>query len=187
MINGGLLLAVWLTPVLWLQIPALIAGRGPDGLWIGLALVLVPLIALGMRAPEPTAGRADPVFSLAVLLLTVGILLWANLILAGDVAAWLGEPRWHGIAAAAGGAALLTVWRGARRLVPLLLLVAGLAVALPLAELARAADVGPLAAWTRIASQIAFRFTAASPWVAGGRDVALLRAPATIRLVEEHR
>lgn len=168
MISGGLLLAVWLTPVLWLQIPALVAERGPDGLWIGLALVLVPLIALGLRAPEPATGRAEPVFSLAVLLITVGILLWANLILAGDVAAWLGEPRWRGIAAAAGGAAILTVWRGARRIVPLLMLVAVLAVAAPLAELARAAGGSPLAAWSRVANQIAFRFPAASPWVTEG-------------------
>ncbi len=90
------LLAVWLTPVLWLQIPTLIVERGPEGLWIGLTLVLAPLITLGAGPPERASGEPESVFAVVILLLTVGVLFWANLILAGDVAVWLGAPRWHG-------------------------------------------------------------------------------------------
>ena len=52
MISATLFLAVWLTPVLWLEMPALILERGPDGVWIGLALMLAALIALGARPAE---------------------------------------------------------------------------------------------------------------------------------------
>ena len=48
------LLAVWLTPALWLSMPALILARGSEGLWVGLALTVAPLIAL--VAP----GSAEP-------------------------------------------------------------------------------------------------------------------------------
>ena len=97
--------------------PTLILERGPDGLWIGLALVLVPLIALAAGAPEPAAGAREPAFPVVILLLTVGVLFWANMILAGDVAAWLGAPRWHGIAITAASGCLLTTWRNAWRIV----------------------------------------------------------------------
>ena len=40
------LLALWLTPALWLAMPALILARGSEGLWVGLALTVAPLIAL---------------------------------------------------------------------------------------------------------------------------------------------
>ena len=43
MTSAALYLAAWLTPVLWLAIPALILARGPEGLWIGLALTLAGL------------------------------------------------------------------------------------------------------------------------------------------------
>ena len=83
-------LGVWLTPVLWLSMPTMVVERGPDGLWIGLVLVVVPLLALGLGPPERTEVEPESIFPVAVLLFTVGILFWANLILAGDVAAWLG-------------------------------------------------------------------------------------------------
>ena len=126
-------------------------------------------------------------FSVAVLLVSVGILLWANLVLAGDVAAWLGEPRWHGVAAAAGGAAVLTAWRGARRIVPLLLVVAALALAWPLGELAHVTGLNPVAAWSRVATLSTFRFPPGSPWVTVGRDFALIGGRGPILFEEEHR
>src|SRR5574341_824335 len=122
------LLAVWLTPVVWLETPALILDRGPEGLWIALALILAPLIALGARSSEPAPDEREPWFPVVILLLTVAVLLWANMILAGDVAAWLGAPRWHGIAIAAAGGIVLTGWRGGGRIAPVLLLAALLAV-----------------------------------------------------------
>ena len=80
--------------------PALILARGSEGLWLGLALTLAPLIALVAPAsaePAPSDDRgalprrgADR---------GAGISIWANIGLAGDVAAWRGAPRWQGIAA----------------------------------------------------------------------------------------
>lgn len=185
MTSAARLLAVWLTPVVWLEMPALILARGPDGLGIGLALILVPLIALGAGPPEPAAR--EPVFPVVILFLTVGVLLWANLLLAGDVAEWLGAPRWHGVAVAAAAGCLVTASRGGGRLVPVLLLAAVLALGAPLAELARAAGVGPLAAWARVATQTAFRFPRTSAWVTDGRELRLIHGRAPIRFDEEHR
>ena len=181
------LLAVWLTPVLWLQIPTLIVERGPEGLWIGLTLVLAPLITLGAGPPERASGEPESVFAVVILLLTVGVLFWANLILAGDVAVWLGAPRWHGIAVTAAGACLLTAWRRGGRIVPALLVAAVLAVNAPLAEVARVAAVGPLGAWARVATRTAFRFPPTSPWVTSGRDLRMIHGRGPILFDEEHR
>ena len=56
---GTRILAVWLTPAVLLAVPAALAARGPDGLWLGLVLTLAPLIALGVghRPPLPGAAR----------------------------------------------------------------------------------------------------------------------------------
>lgn len=185
------ILAVWLTPAVWLGMSALILDLGPDGLWIGLALVCAPLAALGFgaRAREalPAAGEREPLFTVVILLLTVGALLWANLVLAGDVAAWLGAPRWRGIVVAATAGWLLAAWRGARRILTALALLALIGASVPLVEAARAVGAGPLRAWDLVASQAAFRFPAASPWVTAGRDLKMARGRAPIVFEEEHR
>ena len=36
------ILAVWLTPTVVLAVPAALAARGPDGLWLGLVVTLDP-------------------------------------------------------------------------------------------------------------------------------------------------
>ena len=136
------------------------------------------------RAAQP--GR-DALFPVVVLLLVAGLLLWASLALAGDVAAWLGAPRWQGIGIAAGGAWLLVIWRKAGRLVPWLLVAFLLGLAVPLFVLARGAGVGPLGAWERVASQPAFRFPASSPWVGPGRELRAGRGPGALLFEEEHR
>jgi hypothetical protein len=187
MISGARLLAIWLTPVVWLEMPALVVARGAEGLWVAMLLGLAPLVTLGAASRDPAAREPDAVFPVIVLLLTVGVVLWANLILAGDVAVWLGRPRWHGIALAAAGGWLLIAWRGGWRLVPVLLLVAVLAVTAPVVELARAAGVGPLAAWTRVATQTGFRFPSTSPWVTGVQDLRLVHGREAILFEEEHR
>jgi hypothetical protein len=122
-----------------------------------------------------------------ILFLVVGILFCANMVLAGDVAARLGAPRWQGTVAMAAGAWLLTAWRAAGRAVPSLLLAALLALGLPLGELARGAGAGPLGAWDRIATQTAFRFPATSAWVTAGRSLDLARGPRPLVFDEEHR
>ena len=119
----------------------------------------------------------------------VALLFWANLALAGDVAHWLGRPRWHGVAVAAGGGLLLAVVPGGgadRRRVSRLLALGALAVSA--IALVQASEAGPLEAWDRVASRAAFRFSASSPWVTTGRPLDRV-APNGAGLVfdEEHR
>ncbi|HEX5528699.1 MAG TPA: hypothetical protein VFZ82_04010, partial [Methylomirabilota bacterium] len=119
-----------------LAVPAALCARAGDGLWLGLTLTLVPLIVLGLparRAPGG-AGRAEraALFPVVTLLLTVGVLLWANIALAGDVAVWLGAPRWQGIVLTAAAGWMLTAWRPLRRTAPLLRSIALVAAAAPL-------------------------------------------------------
>ena len=187
MTAAALLLAAWLTPAVWLSIPTLIVDRGPNGLWVGLALIVAPLVVLGITASRRDAEESEAVFPVVALLFTVGILFWANLSLAGDVSVWLGWPRWYGIAVAAVGACLLAVVPRAGRLATVLLLVAALGVSVPLFGLARASGVGPIAAWNGVANRTAFRFPRSSPWVTDGRDLSATYGRAPIRFDEEHR
>jgi len=182
-------LAVWLTPAAWLGLPALVLDSGPDGLWVGLLLLVAPLLALGLAPGDtpPVQPERDALFPVVALLLVVGLLFWANCVLAGDVAAWLGAQRWHGIALAAGGAWLLLVWRRSGRLVPWFLLIAVCGLVVPLVALARGAAVGPLGAWERVASVPAFRIPASSPWVNPGRELRAGRGHGSLLFEEEHR
>jgi hypothetical protein len=187
------ILAVWLTPAALLAVPTALAGRGPDGLWLGLVLMLVPLITLGLgagpRSAPPLDGRreGEPLFPVVMLLITVGVLLWANIALAGDVAAWLGARRWQGTVLAAVAGWLLTAWGPLRRAAPLLLSIALVAAAVPLLQLGWAVGVSPMAAWDRVATQAAFRFPPSSPWVTGGRDLGAARGGAPLVFDEVHR
>ncbi|HEV2053903.1 MAG TPA: hypothetical protein VGV06_01880 [Methylomirabilota bacterium] len=189
MISGARTLAVWLTPAAWLALPALVLEGGPDGVWAGLLLLVAPLLALAVAGGDARAAQParDALFPVVVFLLVAGLLLWASLVLAGDVAAWLGAPRWRGIGIAAGGAWLLVIWRKAGRLVPWLLLAGILGLAVPLLVVARGAAVGPLGAWERVASQPAFRFPASSPWVSAGRELRAGRGHGVLVFEEEHR
>ncbi len=148
--SAARVLAVWLTPVTLLAVTAALCGRAADGLWLGLAWALVPLIVLGLQTgPRPAgAGRDErgSLFPVVTLLLTVGVLLWANIALAGDVAVWLGAPRWQGIVVTALAGWLLTAWRPLRRTAPLLLSVALVAATAPLLQVAWAVGLGPIAA-----------------------------------------
>jgi hypothetical protein len=179
-------LAAWLHPALCLTLPALLLGGGSDGLWVALLAVVAPLVARG-RPAQKLPPRAS-LLAVAALVVAVGLLFWANLILAGDIAHWLGRPRGHGIAVAAGGGLLLALVPGAARTAPALAVLALAAVALPAAVLVRESEVGPLEAWDRVASRPAFHFSASSPWVTTGRALARV-APDGAGLVfdEEHR
>lgn len=188
------ILAVWLTPATLLALPAALARGGPDGLWLGLALTLVPLIVLGLDSGRADMSSAEalrarePLFPVVTLLITVGILLWANIGLAGEVAVWLGAPRWEGIAITATAGWLLTAGRPLRRVAPTLFLLLALAgAAVPLLRLGWAVGLGPLAAWDRVATQPAFRFPPSSPWVTTGRDLATVRGVAPLVFDEVHR
>jgi len=164
------LLAAWLTPALWLAMPALILARGSEGLWVALALTVAPLIALvAPGGADPAQREAGGRFRHAALLAVAGISIWANVGLAADVAAWQGAPRWQGIAVAVIAGWVCAAWRGGARWLGVLWLAALIAMSATLFELAREAGAGPLAAWDRVASQSAFRFHAGSSWVTTGQ------------------
>ena len=189
MTGAGGILAVWLSPAVWLTLPALFLAQGAGALWPGLLLVAAPLLALAVRRPpsDPRQRAPVPLIHIVILFLAVGVLIWAGLIMAGDVALRLGGPRWHGIALAACGGLLLTAWRGAGRALPALLLIAALGLGLPLVLLARVAGVGPLDAWRVVATRPAFTFPPGSPWVAEGRDLRFAQGHRALHFQEEHR
>ena len=186
---AALILAAWLMPVAWLEVSARLVDRGAEGLWLGLALTLAPLLALnlGSRAAASPPREREPLFPVLALLLVVSMLLWAQIALAAEVAAWAGGRRWIGIAITAGAGWLLAGSRQTRRAVPALLVVAIVSATLPLVELARLARVGPLGAWERVASQSTFAFPPSSPWVTGGHDLKMSRGRAVLAFDEEHR
>jgi len=186
--SGALtLLAAWLTPAVWLAMSGAIVERGPEGVWIGFTLVAAPLVALAARRPESDVDD-EPVrrFRRGVLLVAGGILMWANAIVAGDVAPVFGVARWQALVVAVvlGWAAL--AWRGATRLLPAIAVVAVVGLGLPLVELVRQVGAGPIAAWEHLATQPAFRFPSSSAWVTEGRSLGSARARMSVVFAEEH-
>ena len=156
-------------------------------LWIGFTLVAAPLVAVAARR-SASGSDDEPVrrFRRGVLLVAAGILMWANAIVAGDVAPVFGVARWQAlvVAVVVGWAAL--AWRGATRLLPAIAVVAVVGLGLPLAELVRQAGTGPIAAWDHLATQPAFRFPSSSAWVTEGRSLGPSRARMSVVFSEEH-
>jgi hypothetical protein len=182
-------LALWLSPAVWVTLPALLVALGPDALWAGLLLLVGPLLALALDS-RAAAGEADGLRARlpgTAGLAMGGLLLCANFAVAGDAAAVLGVPRWQGIATAAGAAWLCALPHRARRAPGALLLLALAAVGLALGVVARVSAEGPLAAWARVASQPAFRLGASSASVVAGLPSSLERARPALFLEEEHR
>jgi len=181
------LVSGWLTPVVWLVPPALMLRDGPGGLWVGLLVVLAPLLALVVGGARAAAPPSESALHGVVLVAVAALLIWANLSLAGDVATALGIPRWHGVVLAAGPALVLALWRRVPALSTALLLVAIAGMALPLARVAQVSGVAPTRAWQTLASREAFHFAPGSASVAGGRDIAGGSRRAPVALDEEQR
>lgn len=181
------LLAAWLMPVMWLAPAALVARDGPEGVGVALTVALAPLLALAVGAWRADAARAGLPVEEAVLVVVVGLLVWGNLALAGDVAADLGVPRWHGIVVAGGPALVLAAWRGLARLSAALFLLSLAGILLPLLLVALASGLGPAAAWGVLAQREAFQFPARSLWVTEGRALPSAPDAVAIRFDEEHR
>ena len=180
----------WLSPVLLLSIPVQLLSKGSEALWLVLLVVVAPLLALFL---VPAGGRpvtwnehADTL-PVVTTLLVVGALLWANLSLAGDLAVWLGGPRWSGALVAGGAAAALGVFREGEKTMPLFILAALLGLLLPLVVILGATDPLPPRVWNRVASQPAFRFPSDSPWVTEGRSLGGRRGVDTLLFQEAHR
>lgn len=178
--------SLWVTPALLFSIPAeLLTGIG-GGIWIGLLVVVGPMLGcLLARAPgeRPTSHPAS-----AVCLGLVGfILLSANFLLVGDTAQALGVSRVAGVFIAGATVFLVTTWAPLVRWGAVLAPVALLVLLLPLGGVAARADRPPLAAWSHAASPLALRFSPESPWVTEGRAVRPRRGNETLLFEEEHR
>jgi hypothetical protein len=160
-----------------------VAGR--EGLWLLFLFFVAPLLALFM-VPSESRNRESGVLSVAAMILIVGTLLWANLALVGDVAIWLGGPRWIGPLLAGTGAVAATWW-GRRVFERLLAFLALLALVAPLLAILWQTDPVPSRVWSRVASQSGFRFPPDSPWVSEGRSIRGRRGVDTLHFEEEHR
>jgi len=181
-------MAGWLTPVMWLMPAALMLSEGPDGLWVALLVMLAPLVGLATGAARASRGPlAEPPLHAGILVLVAGLLIWANLALAGDVAAALGAPRWHGVVLTGGPALILALWRRVPLVAPALLAIALGGMLLPLLVLAQASGMGPLRAWEALATRRTFRFPSASAWVTDGRELSVGSSRPLLTLDEEQR
>ncbi len=178
--------SVWITPALLFSVSAELLTRGGEGLWIALLVAVAPLLGLLLVTPPRDAGPPHPALTFS-LALTGFVLLWANLLLVGDVARSLGFSRPTGILVVAGSMFVVTAWAPARRRGLALALPALLALLIPLGVVVERADRLPLAAWSHAASLPAFRFPSESPWVTEGRPVAPRPGTDTLLFEEEHR
>jgi hypothetical protein len=185
---GGRVLSAWLSPALLLAVPAALIAEGRDGLWLALLFVVAPLFAFVALASARSSvhGTQDQTLETVAALLMIGLLVWANLSLAGDVAAWLGWPRWRGIFPVV-GALGLSLWPRASRSWPWLVPAGLLALFLSAVAIVHSSPGDPILAWSQIASQPAFRFPADSPWVTRGRAVGSRRGSLALLFEEEHR
>jgi hypothetical protein len=185
---GVRLASLWVMPSLLLPVASQLLDAGRDGLWLAFLFVLAPLF--GLLAAVPHGRRLEAgagTLPLLALLLVVGLVVWANLSLAGDMAARLGLPRWRGSLPVAAAALGLVLWPRASRPCLWLIPVGLFALLLPLVVIALGSGLGPIAAWSQVASQPAFRFPAGSPWVTEGRPVRLRGGSPPLLFEEEHR
>lgn len=180
--------SVWLSPALLLAVPAALIAEGRDGLWVALLFVVAPLFALIAASPRPAAPRGgDLVLPVVVILLVVGLLIVANLSLAGEVATWRGLPRWSGVVPAAVVALALVRRPSVTRYWGLLVPVGLIALYLPMIAIILRSHSDPIQTWSRVASLPAFRFSPDSQWVTEGRRAGARRGPLTLLFEEEHR
>ncbi len=177
----ALAVAAWTSPVLL----ALVASRAfsgmPDAPGLALAALVAPAIAL--LAWNPSAQRRLNLVAALATGVGAGLVLWANLLLFGDVAGLVGIPRWaatllatiiallavelaHATGAAAKGAMVL---RGGGLT---LLYASALGFVVLVGIVAVALAISPWGAWRAVASRPALTFSEASPWVTEGRTLA---------------
>lgn len=180
--------SAWATPALLLAVPAALVAEGRDGLWLALLFVVAPLFA-SVAAASRRPAALDPgrrALPLVAMFLVVCLVIWANLSLAGDIAAWMSLPRWGGVVPAVAATGIL-LWPPAARFWPWLVPAGLVALLLPVAIMVHASGSDPITTWSRVASQPAFRFSADSPWVTQGRPVGLHHASRAFSFEEEHR
>ncbi len=178
--------SLWVTPVLLFSVPVAILTDASGGVWIGLLVVVAPLLGFLLASGRSAESPAHPIV-IAALGLMGSVLLWANLLVVGDVTRGSGFSRPIGVLVAAAVVFVITAWNPVWRWGPALALVALLALLLPLGIVVGRAGRQPLAAWSHVASLRAFRFSPESPWVTEGRAVVPRRGTDTLLFEEEHR
>jgi hypothetical protein len=176
----------WTSPVLLVWLAARVCAGAPEAPLLVLAALVAPLIALA-GAPTVERGRGNVVGALAAVV-SVGLVLWANVLVAGDLATALGLPRLIGVT----GAAVLAVVAAAPALRPrarpvalaggLTLGLAGIVFALGIAAVTTHAT--PWKAWTEVASRPALAFTGASRGATEGQR---LETSMALTFTESHR
>jgi hypothetical protein len=192
-----LAVAAWTSPVLL----ALVASRAfsgmPDAPSLAPSALVAPLIAL--LAPASSAERRPNLVALMAAGVGAGLVIWANLLLFGDVAGLIGFPRWAATllatiiallaielahtadapekgASSREGAERRTgrrVYRMALRGGGLTLLyTSALGFVALVGLIAVALAISPWGAWRAVASRPALTFSEASAWVTDGRTLA---------------
>jgi hypothetical protein len=155
--QGAAHAAAWITPALLTVLASRVASGHVEAPLLVLLTVAAPLVAL--LRPPLTAAR-NPV-TRVVILIVVGLVVWANVSAFADVAALLGGARWHGAVLAAALTLLVTVWPAADRgRAAVLMLIVGVACVLAVAAAAAvAAGRTPWSAWNDVASRPALVFS----------------------------
>ncbi len=109
--RGAAHAAAWTTPALLALLASRVASGHAEAPLLVLLAVAAPLVAL-LR--PPVTAVLNPVTRLVVLIV-VGLVVWANVIVFADVASLLGGARWQGAVLAAALTLLVTVWPAADR------------------------------------------------------------------------
>jgi hypothetical protein len=177
------IVAAWASPVILALVAARVVEGAPDAPAIALAALVAPLVALLGAGGVP--ARPNIVAALATGA-GIGLILWANFLVIGDVAGSLGLPRWAATVAAGTLGLLVVALRGGagRHRLSLLAGVGGLGFLAVVALVAVTASVPPWSAWRDVASRPALTFGVHDPWVTQGRTLAV---PTTLEFTETHR
>jgi hypothetical protein len=161
--------AVWLQPVLLTVLTLRVAGGHAEAPWLALGALVAPLVAL--LAPARRPAGPNPVATAAAAI-TVTLVLAADFVVAGDAAALLGVAPWHGVALAAALVLLAPLLPAAPRIAAPALVLAAVALLLPLGAVALRTGVTPWTAWSHGGLRQALTFPEASGWVRDGERFA---------------
>jgi hypothetical protein len=171
-------LAASLSPVLVATLVARVFAGAPEAPLLILAAATAPLLG---SLVGPLAGRRDG-FAAVAGLASSGLLVWAGLSLAGDLALAFGRERWHGVGLAAAVALV-----GSLRCVGRLqagLFAAGLVILAAPVLLLSARGVAPWHAWAAVASRPALLF---GENAAAANEGVVLRVATAVDFDEAHR
>lgn len=153
--QGAAHAAAWTTPALLTLLASRVASGHVEAPLLVLLAVAAPLVAL-LR--PPLIAVRNPV-TRAVILIVVGLVVWANVSVLADVASLLGGARWQGAVLAAALTLLVTAWPGADRGRAAVLIIGVACVLAVVAAAAAATGRTPWSAWNDVASRPALVFS----------------------------